>query len=86
MILNFIEKYNFRFYLKYAFKMHPILGSILSLLNKSLMISMFPFSTAKYNAVLLNYIVLKFHWKIWLWISLNDIILNFIEWYDFKFY
>ena len=34
--------------------------SSLSFVNKSLMISMFSFSTAQYNAVLLNYIMLKY--------------------------
>ena len=62
--------------IKHIFKIYPRLISILSLFNKSLMISMFSFSTAKYNAVLLNYIK----------ISLINMILNFIERYDFEWH
>ena len=51
------------------FRILRILILSLSLVNKSLMISMFPFSTAKYNAVLSNNIK----------ILLNDMILNEIE-------
>ena len=51
MILNVIERYNLEFYEKYI-KILITLTSILSLNNRSLIISMFSFSTAKYNAVL----------------------------------
>ena len=51
MILNAIEIYDFKFYKK-LIKILRILTSILSLVNKSLIISTFSFSTAKYNAVL----------------------------------
>ena len=61
MILNFIERYDFEFYNNYKIKAYPMLISSLSFVNKSLMISMFSFSTAKYNAVLYNYIISKFH-------------------------
>ena len=50
-ILNFIEEYDLEFYEKYI-KILITLTSILSLDNRSLIISMFSFSTAKYNAVL----------------------------------
>ena len=51
IILNFIQIYDFKFHKKYL-KILIILTSIFSLVNKSLMISMFSFSTAAYNAVL----------------------------------
>ena len=51
MILNFIEIYDYKFHKKLN-KILRILAFILSFVNKSLMISMFSFSTAKYNAVL----------------------------------
>ena len=53
-----------------------MLISILSFDRRSLMISMFSFSTAKYNAVLYNYIK----------ISLKDMILNIIKRYDLELY
>ena len=51
-----------------------MLMSSLSFVNKSLTISTFSFSTAKYNAVLkiIFYLIL-----------LKNMILNVIEWYDF---
>ena len=68
IILNVIERYDLKCYwmiwceillnnmilniIKYIFKIYPRLISSLSFVNKSLMISMFSFSTAKYNAVL----------------------------------
>ena len=61
MILNSIERYDFEYYKKNIFKILIILISSLSFVNKSLTISMFSFSTAKYNAVLQNIIMLKFH-------------------------
>ena len=41
--------------------MKAILISSLLFVNKSLIIPMFSFSTAKYNAVLKNNIILEFH-------------------------
>ena len=60
--------------------------SSLSFVNKSLTISMFSFSIAKYNAVLQNHIKLKYHKKIWFWIPSKDKILNPIERYHLEFY
>ena len=51
MILNSIEWYDFQFH-KNLWKILRILMSSMSFVNKSLMISMFSFSIAKYNAVL----------------------------------
>ena len=53
-----------------------MLISSLSFVNKSLMISIFSFSTAKYNAVLLNYYKISFKYML----------LNCIQIYVFKFY
>ena len=64
IFLNVIERYAFEFY-KNIFKILIILRSSLSFVNKSLTISMFSFSTAKYNAVLQIIIILKFYLKIW---------------------
>ena len=75
MILNFIEKCDLNVMNK-IFQILRILISILLLFNKSLMISIFSFSTAKYNAVIYNYIL----------ISLKDMILNFVKRYYFEFY
>ena len=55
LILNGIQKFDLEFCKKKILKILRILISSLSLVNKSLIISMFPFSTAKYNAVLLIY-------------------------------
>ena len=69
-----------------------MLTSILLFDRRSLMISIFSFSTAKYNAVLYIYIkislnnILNFTNIKWYWISLKNIILNFIKRYDFEFY
>ena len=52
MILNSIKK---------IFKTLKALISSLSFVNKSLTISMLSFSTAKYNGVLSNHIILEFH-------------------------
>ena len=65
-----------------VFKMLALLTSILLFDNRSLTISMFSFSTAKNNAVLQNHIILKFHLKIWFWITSKDMILNVIEKYN----
>ena len=64
IFFNFIEWYKYEFYKNNLYKMYPRLISSLSFDNKSLMISMFSFSTAKYSAVWLRYIILKFHWKL----------------------
>ena len=86
MILNYIKKYNFGFYKKKKiFKILRILTSILLFANKSLTISMFPFSTAKYNAVSWNHII-KISLKNESWISLIKIILNFINKNNFEFH
>ena len=86
IILNPIKRYNFELYKKNIFKILMALISSLSFVNKSLTISMFSFSTAKYNAVLQNLIISKLHQKTWFWISLKNMILNPIEWYDFEFH
>ena len=52
MILNFIEWYKYEFYKNNIYKTYPRLISSLSLVNKSLSISMLLFSTAKYNDVI----------------------------------
>ena len=75
MLLNLIENYNLKFYKEKIMKTYPILISSLSFVNKSLIISMFSFSTAIYNAVLWNCYLLKIIFK--------DIILNFIWKYVF---
>ena len=51
MILNFIQINDFEFYKKYILKILITLTSIFLLVNKSLIISIFSFSTAAYNAV-----------------------------------
>ena len=66
MILNIIEIYDFE-YCKNILKIFKKLISSLSFVNKSITISVFSFSTAKYNAVLQNQNILKFHLKIWFW-------------------
>ena len=102
MILNFIERYDCELCWKIwlwilsketimniisnIYEIIPRLMSSLSFANKSLTISIFPFSTAKNNGVLLNYIILKSYQKIWFLILLKDMILNDIEKYDFKFH
>ena len=61
MILNTIEKYNFKCnkknhiisnFIKKKIKMHGRLTSIFSFVNKSFIISTFSFSIAAYNGVL----------------------------------
>ena len=69
MILNFIQINDFEFYKKYILKILITLTSIFLLVNKSLIISIFSFSTAAYNAVWWNYN----------WISFKYIILNGIQ-------
>ena len=48
---NGVERYDFRFYKKLRKILRRLISSF-SFVNKSLTISMFSFSTAKYNAVL----------------------------------
>ena len=66
MILNDIEWYDSEYYKKLWRQILRILISFLSFDNKCFTISIFPFSIARYNAVLLINIIMKFHWKIWL--------------------
>ena len=77
MILNVIKRYDleYEFYVKQK-RIYGILTSILSFNNRSLTISIFSCSIAKYNAVWYNYIR----------ISSNYMNLNIIKRYDFKFY
>ena len=84
MILNAIDIYIKLNFITKAFKICIILTSILSFVNKSLTISILPFLTASYNAVMLNIInvisisgILK--------ISLKYLYCNFIIKYILKY-
>ena len=71
-----VLKYILGFHKKIIIQIFRTLTSSLSLVNKSLIISMFSFSIAKYNAVLLYYDEI-------LW---NIMILNVVEIYNFEYH